>query len=122
MRRKAHSMMITNHEGAKTRRSIGLGSSCLCVFVVCLMIATAANAQINMPDPSMIAGKALPAPELPNGTVSVRVVRESIGNNIVGQDVTVNAGGVTKAGKTDDAGRAQMVGFPAGTQGTAEAT
>src|SRR5262245_18606164 len=80
------------------------------------------SAQINMPDPSMIAGKALPAPELPDGTVSVRVVRESVGNNIVGQDVTVKAGNVTKAGKTDDGGRAQMTGLPMGAQGTAEAT
>lgn len=90
--------------------------------LVALLAPPTAQAQINMPDPSMIAGKALPAPELPSGTVSVRVVRESIGNNVVGQAVTVNAGGVTKAGKTDDAGRAQMVGFPAGAQGTAEAT
>lgn len=94
----------------------------LCVFAVCLTVASAASAQINMPDPSMIAGKALPAPELPDGTVSVRVVRESVGNNIVGQDVTVNAGNVSKPGKTDDGGRAQVTGLPTGAQGTAEAT
>ena len=38
-------------------------------------------AQINMPDPALIHGRAIPAPELPNGTVTVRVVREAIGKN-----------------------------------------
>jgi hypothetical protein len=80
------------------------------------------GAQINMPDPSMINGKALPAPELPNGTVSVRVVRESVGNNLVGQDVTVTVGNVSKSGKTDEGGRAQLAGLPSGAQGTAETT
>ena len=40
-----------------------------------------------MPDPSVINGKALPAGDLQTGTITVRVVRESIGNNIVGQQV-----------------------------------
>ncbi len=81
-----------------------------------------AAAQINMPDPSMIAGKALPAPELPDGTVSVRVVREGLGNNIVGQQVTVTAAGTSKSAATDDQGRSQMTGFQAGATGTATTT
>jgi hypothetical protein len=75
-----------------------------------------------MPDPSQIAGRALPAPELPDGTVSVRLVRESIGNNITGHDVTVTAGSSTRSAKTDDAGRAQVRGLAAGSTATAEAT
>jgi hypothetical protein len=75
--------------------------------------------QINMPDPSMIAGRALPAPELPDGTVSVRTVREAIGNNIVGQQVTVTAGSESKSGTTDELGRAMVTGLPAGAQATA---
>ncbi len=81
-----------------------------------------AVAQINMPDPSMIAGRALPAPELPDGTVSVRVVREAMGNNITGQQVSVTAGGTTKGGTTDEQGRAQLTGFPASAEGTATTT
>ena len=99
----------------------GLWVFTLAVTSVAVFCGSAA-AQINMPDPSMIAGKALPAPELPDGTVSVRVVRESLGNNVVGQPVTVTAGGASKNGKTDESGRAQVVGLPAGAQGTAEAT
>lgn len=78
-------------------------------------------AQINMPDPSMINGRALPAPELPDGTVSVRTVRETVGNNITGQTVTVTAGSATKTGTTDDQGRAMFTGLPVGTTATARA-
>ena len=49
----------------------------LCLaFVLCSSLAAAQQ----MPDPSQINGKAIPAPELPTATVTVRVVRESIGN------------------------------------------
>src|SRR5262245_4402598 len=60
-----------------------------------------AYAQIAMPDPALIHGKAIPAPELPNGTVTVRVVREAIGNNVVGQEVRISAGTETRSAKTD---------------------
>lgn len=85
------------------------------------LAATPAAAQVAMPDPSQIAGRALPGPELPNGTVSVRLVRESIGNNIVGHEVTVRAGDTTRAAKTDESGRAQITGLPAGASAVAEA-
>jgi hypothetical protein len=75
-----------------------------------------------MPDPSLIAGKAIPAPELPTGTVTVRVVREAIGNNIAGQDVTVTLAGTARTAKTDDQGRAEFTALQAGAQGRAEAT
>jgi hypothetical protein len=74
-----------------------------------------------MPDPSQIAGRALPAPELPDGTVSVRLVREALGNNITGHDVSVIAGGTTKTAMTDDAGRAAIAGLPGGASARAEA-
>lgn len=84
-------------------------------------LASNAAAQINMPDPSMINGRALPAPELPDGTVSVRTVRETVGNNITGQAVTVTAGSTTKTGSTDEQGRAMFTGLPAGATATARA-
>ncbi|MGE3578713.1 MAG: hypothetical protein AB7I25_09655, partial [Vicinamibacterales bacterium] len=84
-------------------------------------LASTASAQINMPDPSMIHGRALPAPELPDGTVSVRTVRETVGNNITGQAVTVTAGSATKTGTTDEQGRAMFTGLPTGATATARA-
>jgi hypothetical protein len=80
-----------------------------------LLIASAASAQVNMPDPSAIHGTPLPAPELPDRTVTVRVVRERMGNNIAGQAVTLQAGNETRRGKTDEQGRAQFDGLNAGT-------
>ena len=79
-------------------------------------------AQINMPDPALIHGRAIPAPELPNGTVTVRVVREAIGNNIVGEDVRVTAGGAVRTASTDDQGRAEFTDLPAGSDARAEST
>jgi hypothetical protein len=75
-----------------------------------------------MPDPSLINGKALPAPELPDATITVRVVRESIGNDIQGQQVTLTAGGRSRTASTDAQGRAQFTNLPAGTEGRAETT
>jgi hypothetical protein len=89
-----------------------------------LIVATfagSADAQINMPDPSVINGKAIPAGELQTGTVTVRVVRESLGNNVVGQAVTVTVNGETKRAVTDEQGRAEFKGLPAGSSGRAEA-
>jgi hypothetical protein len=81
-----------------------------------------ASAQ-DMPDPSAIAGTPLPAPELANGTVTVRVVRERMGNNVAGQDVTLtitrepgagNGEPAKRSVKTDEQGRAEFAGLPSG--------
>jgi hypothetical protein len=91
-------------------------------LLLLLVFAAPAAAQIAMPDPSMINGKALPAGELQTGTITVRVVRESVGNNIVGQQVTMTVNGETKRAVTDEQGRAEFKGLPAGANGHAEAT
>ena len=70
----------------------------------------------------MINGKALPAGDLQTGTITVRVVRESIGNNIVGQQVTMTVNGETKKAVTDEQGRAEFKGLPAGANARAAAT
>jgi hypothetical protein len=90
-----------------------------CSYV--LLAASLAQAQ-QMPDPSLINGKALPAPELPDGTITVRVVRESIGNDIPNQAVTLTATGRTRTATTDAQGRAQFTNLPVGEQGRAAAT
>jgi hypothetical protein len=94
----------------------------LVICALCLVPSTRALAQINMPDPSIIHGKALPAPELPVGTVTVRVVREAIGNNVTGQEVRVTAGGTVRTARTDEQGRAEFVKLPSGSEARAEAT
>jgi hypothetical protein len=71
-------------------------------------------AQINMPDPGLIHGKAIPAPELPAGTVTVRVVREAIGNDIAGQRVRLTVGSTIRTATTDAQGRAEFTNLPPG--------
>ena len=80
----------------KPRRMLGV--------VIALAIAAGAFAQ-DMPDPSLIHGRAIPAQELPNGTVTVRVVREAIGNNAPDQQVSLTVGGRTRTATTDEAAR-----------------
>jgi hypothetical protein len=93
------------------------------IVIGCLAaaMAGAASAQ-EMPDPSVIAGKALPASELPTGSITVRVVRRAIGNNVTGQSVTVTVGGKAQTATTDDQGRAEFKSLPPGAEGRAEAT
>jgi hypothetical protein len=75
-----------------------------------------------MPDPALIHGRAIPAGELPVGTVTVRVVRESIGNNIAGQGVRLTVNGAARSATTDEQGRAEFPSLPAGAEVRAEAT
>ncbi len=82
--------------------------------VLQLALAAVASAQVAMPDPSAIAGTPLPAPELPNATVSVRVVRERMGNNVAGQEVTLLVGATPRRATTDAQGRAQFDGLTPG--------
>jgi hypothetical protein len=83
-------------------------------FLVLTIGSARIVAQVNMPDPSAIAGTPLPAPELPDRTVTIRVVRERMGNNIAGQVVTLKVGTQTRLGNTDAQGRAQFDGLTAG--------
>jgi hypothetical protein len=79
-------------------------------------VLAAAPAAAQMPDLSQMTGRSLPAPEAPIGTTSIRVMRQTIGNNVVGQEVTlVDASGATiGARRTDDAGRATFEGLRPG--------
>jgi hypothetical protein len=52
----------------------------------------------------------------------VRVVRESIGNDIPNQAVTLTATGRTRTASTDAQGRAQFTNLPVGQEGRAAAT
>jgi hypothetical protein len=75
-----------------------------------LLVAGVAGAQ-DMPDPSLIHGRAIPASELGDGVVTVRVVREAIGNNIAGQQVELTVAGGARKATTDEQGRAESRGL-----------
>lgn len=95
----------------------------VCVALSC--VAATANAQpampgagggqpTGMPDARMMSGIPMPMADVPDGAVSVRVVRGEISNVLPGQQVELLVDGKTRTAKTDDGGRAQFTGIGAG--------
>jgi hypothetical protein len=93
---------------------VGIGHWALSIVIAALLILGGAASAQDMPDPSLIHGRAIPASELANGTVTVRVVREAIGNNVPGQRVRLTVGGATREATTDEQGRAEFAELPPG--------
>ena len=81
-----------------------------------------ASAQPQGMDLRQASGVPLPASDLPSGTVSVRVVRDSFANNLVGVDVVFTVNGQPRTVTTDAAGRAQISGLSVGDRVSAAAT
>ena len=54
--------------------------------------------------------------------MTVRVVREAIGNNVPGSRFSVIIGGTTATATTDDQGRAEFNDLPRGDEARAEVT
>ena len=67
-----------------------------------------------MPNPKEISGVPLPAPDVPAGTVSVRVVRGSFDEQSDESAVEFTVDGKTQTPKTDENGRAQVAGLKPG--------
>src|SRR5437762_13793110 len=86
----------------------------LCVLCVDAAVATAQPGGFAMPDPKEMSGIPRPVEDLPNGAISVRLIRGSLSNNITGHPVKLLAGGKELTVKTDDAGRAQFNDVPPG--------
>jgi hypothetical protein len=91
----------------------------LIAFLVLLTPVIAGGQQ--MPEASQMAGRPLPAPELPDASVVVRLVRERMGNNIPNHPVSLLVGGEARTATTDAQGRATFTGIAPGTPVTAQA-
>lgn len=89
----------------------------LCVLgVLCggVLISVPA-AQFQMPDPKQMAGIPRPVDDLPSGSISVRLIRGQLSNNIASHQVELHyANGRVIKVNTDDAGRAQFDKLPPG--------
>jgi hypothetical protein len=68
-----------------------------------------------MPDPKQMSGIPRPVDDLPDATVSVRLIRGQLSNNISGHEVQLLASGKTLTTKTDENGRAEFKGVAPGT-------
>jgi cytochrome c-type biogenesis protein CcmH/NrfF len=108
-----HACGAANDTDARFCKRCGLK---LAAILIALLAPSYAAAQaLQMPDPKQMSGVPLPSGDLPNGTVSVRVVRGGPGNNLAGETVELTVAGSPLPGvKTDANGRAQFPGVAAG--------
>ena len=70
----------------------------------------------QMPDVRAMSGLSMPTPDLPDGTVTVRVVRDQITNNLSGVAVELHGAGAVRRATTGADGRAQFADVPTGRQ------
>ena len=103
-------------------RAVARSAKAAALGIVAVLAIAATPAAQDMPDPSLMHGRALPASELGDGVVTVRVMREAIGNNVPGQRVQVTVGGTTRTATTDEQGRAEFKDLPRGQEARAEVT
>ena len=73
---------------------------------VALLLSSPASAQ---PDPRQMSGIPLPDPQLPAGTITVRVVRGTLSNNVPDQAVELREGDNVATAVTNAEGRAEFL-------------
>jgi hypothetical protein len=86
----------------------------LCVVSFLCVLDAGLAAQVQMPDPKQMAGIPRPVNDLPDATVSVRLIRGQLSNNITNFPVELHVGSQVRTVKTDDGGRAEFGSLPAG--------
>src|SRR5262245_59375556 len=100
-------MRLRNSPPQRTRRTRRIVGFFLCVLCV-LRGGELSYAQFQMPDPKQMSGIPRPVDDLPNGSISVRLIRGQLSNNITNHPVQLRVGDKTLTVKTDDNGRAQF--------------
>jgi hypothetical protein len=70
----------------------------------------------QMPDPKELSGIPLPVGDVPQGTVTVRVIRGALSNNISGQVVELFVDGTPRSQKTAESGRTEFSGLRPGSR------
>ena len=80
----------------------------------CAVAALPVVAPAQMPDARQMSGIAMPTSDVPAGSVSVRLVRGELTNNIVGHRVELHAGARNESATTDENGRAVFSGLQPG--------
>jgi hypothetical protein len=82
---------------------------------ILLFVSTVAQAQPMMVDPSKMSGIPRPDPQVPAGTITVRLIRGQLANNLPGIEVQlVDGSGAIKTAKSDESGRATFSGLGGG--------
>lgn len=86
----------------------------LVLIGVALVLGVSGLAQIQMPDAREMSGIPRPVDDLAAGTVSVRLIRGDLSNNITGHPVELRVGDAVRTANTDSSGRAEFRNLPAG--------
>jgi hypothetical protein len=84
----------------------------LCVLSVLGVVSL--SAQFQMPDAKEMSGIPRPVDDLPSGSVSVRLIRGDLSQNIANHPVELHVGEEVQTTNTDDGGRAQFDRLPGG--------
>jgi hypothetical protein len=82
--------------------------------LLCTAAGLAAPAAAQMPDARQMSGIPMPTSDVPAGSVSVRLVRGELTNNIVGHRVELHGGAGDQTAVTDENGRAVFSGLAPG--------
>ena len=82
--------------------------------LIALALAQAPGVAAQMPDARQMSGIPRPDPQLPTGTVTVRVARGSFANPVTSQTVELTVAGVARQAATDAQGRAEFTGLASG--------
>jgi hypothetical protein len=88
---------------------------CRAAVTLAVIAALSAPATAQMPDARQMSGIPMPTSDVPAGSVSVRLVRGELTNNVVGHRVELHAGARTESATTDQDGRAIFSGLQPGT-------
>jgi len=75
------------------------------------LLLSIAGVSAQMPDPKQMSGIPLPSPEVPKGSVSIRLVRGALTNVVAGHPIELHAGDRTETVRTDQEGRAVFSGI-----------
>ena len=93
----------------------GMGRTVILSVLCVLSGGVFLSAQFQMPDPKQMAGIPRPVNDLPDASISVRLIRGQLSNNIASHLVELHfANGRVIKVNTDDAGRAQFDKVPPG--------
>lgn len=83
-------------------------------LLAALALAALPSASVVVAQPAAALGNPLPDDNLPNGTISVRVVAGTPSIPVTGHDVTLSINNEPRSARTDAAGRATFAGLPPG--------
>src|SRR4029077_15993072 len=116
----------TSSPPQRTRRTRSLQGSRILGWFLCVLCVLRGGAflcaEIAMPDPKEMSGIPRPVTDLPDGSLSVRLIKGDLSNNIANHPVELHIGDKVQTVNTDDAGRAQVDRLPPGATIKAVAT